>query len=135
VSGRRDGQARAVTLDGTKLQANSGGRKAMTYARMKAKEKILAQQVSDLLADAEQIDKGEDAQFDKQLRRSAHKNLQAPERDIRTLLATWNENPQTVRLDQDRRRNLRTIQHTSSRNSWRRARGARDFSRTGVGQE
>jgi transposase len=30
---------------------------------------------------------------DKQLRRSAHKNLHALEKDIRTWLATWNENP------------------------------------------
>jgi transposase len=57
-----------VALDGTKLRANASRRKAMSYARMSEKEKVLAQEVSDLLADAEQIDKEEDAQFGKHRR-------------------------------------------------------------------
>ena len=57
-----------VALDGTKLRANASRRKAMSYARMSEKEKILAQQVSDLLAEAEAIDKAEDAQFGKSRR-------------------------------------------------------------------
>jgi transposase len=54
-----------VALDGTKLRANASRRKAMSYARMSVKEKILAQEVSDLLAEVEQIDKDEDARFGK----------------------------------------------------------------------
>lgn len=54
-----------VALDGTKLRANASRRKAMSYARMSEKEKILAQEVSDLLADAEAIDRAEDARFGK----------------------------------------------------------------------
>jgi hypothetical protein len=54
-----------VALDGTKLRANASRRKAMSYARMSEKEKILAEQVSELLAQAEQIDKAEDARFGK----------------------------------------------------------------------
>ena len=54
-----------VALDGTKLRANASRRKAMSYARMSEKEKILAQEVSDLLAEAEAIDRAEDAQFGK----------------------------------------------------------------------
>lgn len=52
-----------VALDGTKLRANASRRKAMSYARMSDKEKILAQEVSDLLAEAEEVDKAEDAKF------------------------------------------------------------------------
>ena len=54
-----------VALDGTKLRANASRRKAMSYARMSEKEKILAQEVSDLLAEAEAIDKCEDAKYGK----------------------------------------------------------------------
>jgi hypothetical protein len=57
-----------VALDGTKLRANASRRKAMSYARMSQKEKILAQEVSDLLAKAEEIDRAEDAAFGKQAR-------------------------------------------------------------------
>jgi transposase len=57
-----------VALDGTKLRANASRRKAMSYVRMGEKEKILAQEVSDLLAEAEAIDKAEDAQFGKNRR-------------------------------------------------------------------
>lgn len=57
-----------VALDGTKLRANASRRKAMSYARMSEKEKILASEVSDLLAEAEAIDKAEDAQYGKDRR-------------------------------------------------------------------
>ncbi len=57
-----------VALDGTKLRANASRRKAMSYARMSEKEKILAQEVSDLLAQAEAIDAAEDAKFGKDAR-------------------------------------------------------------------
>lgn len=57
-----------VALDGTKLRANASRRKAMSYARMSEKEKILAQEVSDLLAQAEATDKAEDARFGRDLR-------------------------------------------------------------------
>lgn len=57
-----------VALDGTKLRANASRRKAMSYARMSEKEKILAQEVSDLLAQAEQVDQAEDARFGKDSR-------------------------------------------------------------------
>jgi hypothetical protein len=40
----------------------------MSYARMGVKEKILAQEVSALLAEAEAIDKAEDAEFGKNRR-------------------------------------------------------------------
>jgi transposase len=57
-----------VALDGTKLRANASRRKAMSYARMSEKEKILAAEVSDLLAEAEAIDKAEDAKYGKNRR-------------------------------------------------------------------
>jgi len=57
-----------VALDGTKLRANASRRKAMSYARMSEKQKILAQEVSDLLAEAEAIDRAEDAQYGKDRR-------------------------------------------------------------------
>lgn len=54
-----------VALDGTKLRANASKRKAMSYARMSEKEKVLAEEVSSLLFEAERIDKAEDKQFGK----------------------------------------------------------------------
>ena len=54
-----------VALDGTKVRANASRRKAMSYARMTEKQKILAAEVSDLLVQAERIDKEEDARFGK----------------------------------------------------------------------
>jgi transposase len=57
-----------VALDGTKVRANASKRKAMSYARMSEKEKILASEVSALLAEAERIDKAEDAKFGKNRR-------------------------------------------------------------------
>ena len=57
-----------VALDGTKVRANASRRKAMSYARMSEKEKILAQEVSDLLAEAEAVDAAEDAKFGKDRR-------------------------------------------------------------------
>lgn len=52
-----------IALDGTKVRANASRRKAMSYARLSEKQKVLAQEVSDLLAEAERIDAGEDARF------------------------------------------------------------------------
>ena len=57
-----------VALDGTKLRANASKRKAMSYARMTEKEKILAAEVSALLADAERVDTAEDARYGKDRR-------------------------------------------------------------------
>jgi DDE family transposase/transposase-like protein DUF772 len=57
-----------VALDGTKVRANASKRKAMSYARMTEKEKVLAAEVSALLAEAERIDKAEDKQFGKNRR-------------------------------------------------------------------
>ncbi|MQA76653.1 MAG: IS5/IS1182 family transposase, partial [Solirubrobacterales bacterium] len=57
-----------VALDGTARRANASRRKAMSYALMSEKEKILAQEVSDLLAEAERIDREEDSRFSKNRR-------------------------------------------------------------------
>jgi transposase len=57
-----------VALDGTKVRANASKRKAMSYARMSEKEKVLADEVSALLLEAERIDKDEDKKFGKNRR-------------------------------------------------------------------
>ncbi len=57
-----------VALDGTKVRANASKHEAMSYARMTEKEKVLADEVSALLAEAERIDKAEDKQFGKNRR-------------------------------------------------------------------
>ncbi|VAZ92833.1 hypothetical protein LAUMK35_02100 [Mycobacterium pseudokansasii] len=57
-----------VALDGTKVRANASKRKAMSYARMTDKEKVLASEVSALLLEAERIDKDEDKKFGKSRR-------------------------------------------------------------------
>jgi transposase len=50
-----------VALDGTKIKANASKHKAMSYDRMKEKEKDLRSQIKDLLAQAEAADAEEDA--------------------------------------------------------------------------
>ena len=57
-----------VALDGTKVRANASRRKAMSYARLTEKQKILADEVSALLADADAIDDAEDTRFGKDKR-------------------------------------------------------------------
>jgi transposase len=57
-----------VALDGTKVGANASKRKAMSYARLTEKEKILAEEISALMAEAQRIDDAEDAQFGKDRR-------------------------------------------------------------------
>ncbi len=43
----------------------------------------------------------------KKLKRGVHRSVQALERNIRSWLAEWNEHPQALRLDEDRRRDPR----------------------------
>jgi len=57
-----------VALDGTKVRANASRHKAMSYARLTEKQKVLAVEVSDLLADAQAIDAAEDTRFGKDKR-------------------------------------------------------------------
>ncbi len=57
-----------VALDGTKVRANASRRKAMSYVRLDPAQRILAVEVSDLLADAAAIDASEDARFGKDKR-------------------------------------------------------------------
>ena len=52
-----------VALDGTKLKANASKHKAMSYARMEETERRLEAEVRALLAQAEQGDAAEDAQY------------------------------------------------------------------------
>jgi len=57
-----------VALDGTKVRANASRHKAMSYGRLTEKQKVLAAEVSDLLAQAQAIDAAEDARFGKDKR-------------------------------------------------------------------
>ena len=52
-----------VALDGTKVQANASKHKAMSYGRMKEKERQLRAEVRELLAQAEAADAAEDAHY------------------------------------------------------------------------
>lgn len=52
-----------VALDGTKIKANAGLNKAMSYGRMKQAEPALAGEVDRWLAEAAKIDQAEDRQF------------------------------------------------------------------------
>ena len=57
-----------VALDGTKVRANASRHKAMSYSRLTEKQKVLAAEVSELLAQAQDIDAAEDARFGKDKR-------------------------------------------------------------------
>jgi transposase len=54
-----------VALDGTKVLANASKHKAMSYGRMAEAERKLEQEVAALLAQAQQVDAAEDAQYGK----------------------------------------------------------------------
>jgi transposase len=52
-----------VALDGTKVKANASKHKAMSYDHMCKRELELAQQISDLMAQASSVDTAEDLQY------------------------------------------------------------------------
>ena len=54
-----------VAIDGTKLKANASKHKAMSYDRMREKEKQLREEVEKLLAQAAQADREEDSKYGK----------------------------------------------------------------------
>lgn len=49
-----------VSLDGTKVKANASKHKAMSYGRMKEKQKLIREEVKRILAEAEAVDEEED---------------------------------------------------------------------------
>jgi transposase/IS5 family transposase len=57
-----------VALDGSKVKASASKHKAMSYGRMKEKQKQLRQEVRELLARAEAVDAKEDARYGKHQR-------------------------------------------------------------------
>jgi transposase len=61
-------QVGRIALDGTKIKANASKHKAMSYDRMKEKEKDIRAQVRDLIAQAEAADTDEDARHGKDKR-------------------------------------------------------------------
>jgi transposase len=54
-----------VSLDGTKLKANTSKHKAMSYGRMKEEEKRLETEIEELMQEAEAVDSEEDRAFGK----------------------------------------------------------------------
>jgi transposase len=54
-----------VSVDGSKVKANASKHKAMSYQRMSETEARLVKEVEALLAEAEAVDKAEDAQYGK----------------------------------------------------------------------
>ena len=57
------------------------------------------------------------------LQRSDHRSVQALEADLRAWVKAWNDDPQAVHLDQDRRPDPRIPRPTSSTNYRRRTLG------------
>lgn len=52
-----------VSLDGSKFKANTSKHKAMSYARLKAKEKELTEEIEELVSKAQRCDEEEDEQY------------------------------------------------------------------------
>jgi transposase len=52
-----------VALDGSKVKANASKHKAMSYGRLREKQRQLREEVQQLLAQAEAVDAAEDAQY------------------------------------------------------------------------
>ncbi len=54
-----------VALDGSKVKANASKHKAMSYERMEEQEEAIREQVKEMLAQAEAVDREEDARYGK----------------------------------------------------------------------
>jgi len=54
---------RQVSLDGSKFKANTSKHKAMSYGRLKAREKELTEEIEDLIAEAAKCDEEEDEEY------------------------------------------------------------------------
>ena len=54
-----------VSLDGTRLKANTSKHKAMSYGRMKQEEKRLEREIEELMRQADEVDNEEDIAFGK----------------------------------------------------------------------
>ncbi|MGP5726258.1 transposase [Arthrobacter rhombi] len=52
-----------VALDGTKVRANASQHEAMSYARLTSRQKVLADEISDLMNEAKTVDADQDARF------------------------------------------------------------------------
>lgn len=52
-----------VALDGTKVRANASRPQTMSYARLTSKQRIPADEISDLMNEARTVDADEDARF------------------------------------------------------------------------
>jgi transposase len=52
-----------ISLDGSKFKASSSKHKAMSYGRLKEKEKLLTQEIEELIAQAKRCDKEEDKAY------------------------------------------------------------------------
>jgi len=52
-----------IALDGTKIKANASRHKAMSYGRMLKEEELLTEEIEQLLAKAEAIDRQEDNEY------------------------------------------------------------------------
>jgi len=52
-----------VSLDGSKFKANTSKHKAMSYGRLKAREKELTEEIEDLIAEAAKCDEEEDEEY------------------------------------------------------------------------
>ena len=57
-----------VALDGTKIKANASKHKAMSYKRMKAADRRLAEEIASWFEEADAIDEAEDEEFGEEVR-------------------------------------------------------------------
>ena len=106
-----------VSIDGTKVRANASKRKAMSYGRMREKERALEAEVEALLSRARDTDAEEDARFGESLR--------------------GDELPEELRRREDRLAAIRAAKSLPSRKRggvWRR-RSARRTMRAGAGPD
>src|SRR3981081_418269 len=73
-----------ISLDGTKLKANASKHKAMSYGRMKEKQRQLKEEVKQLLEQAEAADEAEDRQYGSQRGDELPEELRRPETRVAT---------------------------------------------------
>ncbi len=92
-----------IALDGTKIRANASKHKAMSYARMPERQAALQAEIERLLAEAEALDRAEDAQYGRGRRGD---ELPAELRDPATRQQRLRE--AKARLEAERKRELAT---------------------------
>jgi transposase len=88
-----------VSLDGSKFKANTSKHKAMSYGRLKAKEKELTEEIEDLIAKAAKCDEEEDEEYQDKTGYEIPEELKIKEQRLEEIKETTGDLPDKMSVD------------------------------------